>query len=39
MGVIYNKNTARGLKVFYPENAIKEGKIRSIFESTVKNKY
>jgi hypothetical protein len=30
MGLIYNKNTARYLKVFCPENAIKEGKIRGI---------
>jgi hypothetical protein len=30
MGLIFNKNTARGLKVFCREIAVKGGKIRSI---------
>jgi len=39
MGFIFNKNTARNLKVFYPGITIKRGKTKSLLEPTVKNKY
>jgi hypothetical protein len=39
MGVISYKNTVLSLKVFHREIVIKGGRIRSILELAVKNKY